>query len=67
MEIGWSAFVGSNLNRVTFEGDLIMHIDSMMLNRSAFAGDLREKHEAGGAGTYTRPAGGGRGGTWTKQ
>jgi len=49
----------TNLTSVTFLGGSIKYFQP-----SAFPGDLRAKYLAGGAGTYTRTAGGA---VWTKQ
>jgi len=57
--IGTNAFNGcASLTSVTFNGA----IPSNNFNSTAFAGDLRAKYLAGGAGTYTR-----NGTTWTKK
>jgi len=59
--IPWEAFGGcTNLTSVTFNGSKI----SFGGNTNVFPGDLTAKFQAGGAGTYTRPAGSD---TWTKQ
>jgi len=59
--IGQGAFVNCNaLTEVRFQGT----IPAAGINENVFPGDLRAKFLAGGAGTYTRPAGGT---TWTKK
>jgi hypothetical protein len=50
----------TNLTSVTFQGTT----PNFGNYASDFPGDLRAKYNAGGAGTYTRPAGSN---TWTKQ
>jgi hypothetical protein len=56
--IGGSAFANCNaLTSVTFQG-------SAKTSNNSFPGDLSAKYQAGGAGTYTRPAGGTN---WTKR
>jgi hypothetical protein len=58
--IGTAAFANcNNLTSVTFEGRV-----KTFGSANAFFGDLVAKHNAGGAGTYTREAGGKN---WTKQ
>jgi len=55
-----SSFPGcTNLTSVTFQGANFERVDD-----GAFPGDLAAKYKAGGAGTYTRSAGGA---VWTKQ
>jgi len=49
----------TNLTSITFQGTSIN-----LRNTDDFPGDLRAKYQAGGAGTYTRSAGGT---VWTKQ
>jgi len=57
-----NAFGGcTNLTSVTFQGSGIA-LDNKVFR--VFPGDLDTKYKAGGAGTYTRPAGGE---VWTKQ
>ena len=59
-QINSGAFMScTNLTTVTFQGD-----NSTVTNNNTFDGDLRAKYQAGGAGTYTRQAGGT---VWTKQ
>jgi hypothetical protein len=59
-KISTAAFANcSNLTSVTFEGRV-----QSFGSANAFPGDLVAKHNAGGAGTYTRSAGSN---TWTKQ
>jgi hypothetical protein len=59
--LGRDAFRDCNkLTSVTFHGV----IRSNTIDSNTFPGDLRDKYVAGGAGTYTRPAGSN---TWTKQ
>jgi hypothetical protein len=61
--LGWGVWVScSNLTSVTFQASNISFGDW----RSPFDGDLREKFQAGGTGTYTRQRGG-RDSEWTKQ
>jgi len=58
--INSSAFAGcTNLTSVTFNGTSYRNTTT-----NSFPGDLVAKHQAGGAGTYTRQAGSN---TWTKQ
>jgi hypothetical protein len=58
--IGSNAFMDCDkLTSVTFLGNTIATIGN-----NVFPGDLSAKYKAGGAGTYTRPAGSN---TWTKQ
>jgi len=62
-DIGGHAFTGcTNLTSVTFESSTVSSIGSSW--EAAFDGDLEDKYLAGGAGTYTRTAGGN---VWTKQ
>jgi len=51
----------NNLTSVTFLGSTL---DMPAANNNVFPGDLVLAYQAGGAGTYTRPA---RGGNWRKQ
>ena len=61
--IGVTAFIGcTNLTSVTFLGRV--EVISTSNAGRGFPGDLREKHLAGGPGTYTRQRGGE---VWTKQ
>ena len=62
INIAYSAFLGCDkLTSVTFQGKDIYMADGLT---ASFTGDLAAKYKAGGAGTYTRPAGGT---VWTKQ
>jgi len=59
VHIDADAFTGcTNLTSVTFQGRTDFQ------NSVIFPGDLKEKYQAGGPGTYTRQAGSN---TWTKQ
>jgi hypothetical protein len=65
--IGDRAFVISGLTSVTFEAGSSISPDNFgtsSYSHPPFSGDLRNKYRTGGAGTYTRQAGGE---TWTKQ
>ena len=60
--INFNVFRGTNLTSVTFQGGTAK-METPGAN-SPFDGDLVAKYKAGGAGTYTRQAGGT---VWTKQ
>ena len=60
--INFNVFRGTNLTSVTFQGGTTKMERSGA--NSPFDGDLVDKYKAGGAGTYTRQAGGT---VWTKE